>query len=1105
MAPHPKELPPGLEEALGTDGTPMILCQLCTKAGSRRIVFKRTSRSSHLKSDGHKRALQDLHGSSDQPTQSSESTPPAHTPIVLSLLQQCEETAEGPSQSFPDPTSIFDSVMDVGEDGWIDGDGDVVMFTAGTDDNSEVALRERERLALVEQINQLDLLADYSHLGDMGTSAEEIGLDLEDDPNSDQFGRISSSLGLDDETELHEAVTAKISDTASEFWHGGKWLHEAGNDELSPMWANWKKSPHRHYFVSELAQCHDGSLVLLLKWVTVRGEVHAQVCNVFHSELNNVFDIADPAVRYISADTLVANALDLSTSYPGALWSEIASQQLQQREILNPLRKKSKLPMFRIRVMPWCDDVSGNVSKQYNPHTNAYIQNVNIPHKKLSQEYYVRFVATSPHASASEIVSGFSEDFDNDIWHPAYDCELEQDILFQIIPHILPADNPQQAELSSHIGLKGNYFCRRDSVGGSSQEKESTEGYNTLFQPGAERHPGNTVESIRSQLFAACSGNMEAVQSLQTQTGVKDKLAQHWVEIALVRAREQQDTQINNIATRDARLNDKRIKGDQRKAVKQTMINTIQVDVWNWLVRLAPPSRSQNSPPGPLQDIVAGFHFNSLLLCRGEDLNPHKDTTVEILHSFLLGNDKYIWHETSSPWDKKKEATFAVRLQSSNLDGLSTAAPRPQYLVKYKNSLIGKHFKYLQQVAVFHATGELGAHLWIAEISEMDLYIADLKALVANLLDAWSIFDPNRIVVKAKLHILTHLAEDVRRFGSAILYSTEVFECWNAIFRMCSILSNHLAPSRDIATTLIHMERFKHQVSGGWWKNESGHMVRSGVMIRSFLATTPELQRRLGWVEAVKIKPGSVTLSSAPSRLNRDTVQVSWSQLMSQIQPPVEFQALGEGTVDSQDMRDDINSDMIREGSVLHQQAIVVIEHFHIRDCRDQIYNMPVMDRSGELRIIRPAAMQFKFNAQHDCQHHGCSVVEGAHFVSQERLPTSIPLQTVKHTNEDSYLINMHALHNSHLLRAALPRSLTEPIPLVLNRDELHLQQAAKLQVSGPAKRAEAREKAKATREQNKKKKLGATTTSQLTAPSIVPSTAPEEHEGETIDGQELQ
>jgi hypothetical protein len=66
-------------------------------------------------------------------------------------------------------------------------------------------------------------------------------------------------------------------------------------------------------------------------------------------------------------------------------------------------------------------------------------------------------------------------------WHEAYDCELEQEILFEIIPHLLPADNPQQSETASHIGMGGNLGCRRDLNGGTKEQRESDEGYRAFY------------------------------------------------------------------------------------------------------------------------------------------------------------------------------------------------------------------------------------------------------------------------------------------------------------------------------------------------------------------------------------------------------------------------------------------------------------------------------------------------------------------------------------------------------------------------------------------------------------------------------------------------
>ena len=135
-----------------------------------------------------------------------------------------------------------------------------------------------------------------------------------------------------------------------------------------------------------------------------------------------------------------------------------------------------------------------------------------------------------------------------------------------------------------------------------------------------------------------------------------------------------------------------------------------------------------------------GDHFNSLLGVHSLDV--HRDTPVELLHTYLLGQDKYVWHATHSAWasqkDEKNLKTFHIRLASSSIDGLTLASHNADYICQYKNALTGKHFKVLQQLGVFHlhgglcseplfdlwkATGELGAMLWFHTISDIKQYL----------------------------------------------------------------------------------------------------------------------------------------------------------------------------------------------------------------------------------------------------------------------------------------------------------------------------------------------------------------------------------------------
>jgi hypothetical protein len=41
---------------------------------------------------------------------------------------------------------------------------------------------------------------------------------------------------------------------------------------------------------------------------------------------------------------------------------------------------------------------------------NVYMVNANLPHRKVSQEYFVRFCSISPHASSGEQFEALAED-----------------------------------------------------------------------------------------------------------------------------------------------------------------------------------------------------------------------------------------------------------------------------------------------------------------------------------------------------------------------------------------------------------------------------------------------------------------------------------------------------------------------------------------------------------------------------------------------------------------------------------------------------------------------------------------------------------------------
>ena len=102
-------------------------------------------------------------------------------------------------------------------------------------------------------------------------------------------------------------------------------------------------------------------------------------------------------------------------------------------------------------------------------------------------------------------------------------------------------------------------------------------------------------------------------------------------------------------------------------------------------------------------------------------LDIHRDTPVEILHSILLGIIKYIWRHSLSLWSDKTKTTFVLRLQSTDILGLSIPPIRAAYLTQYGRSLVGRQLKTVGQTAVFHLRDLVDTkvfNVWLA-VSEL--------------------------------------------------------------------------------------------------------------------------------------------------------------------------------------------------------------------------------------------------------------------------------------------------------------------------------------------------------------------------------------------------
>ncbi|KAJ7474552.1 hypothetical protein B0H11DRAFT_2428920, partial [Mycena galericulata] len=725
-----------------------------------------------------------------------------------------------------------------------------------------------------------------------------------------------------------------------EIWHAQKWRKNMDLDILSPMY----DAGASHYYVNEISQLRNGKFIIPIRWVKFRGKVYA---DSFAVSLNHQEEaiVKDTETTLICAEDLTSNYYDLERAGKIPKWEASSIRAGHPARMPNQKRIiAAGRPMYSSFVNYFSDDVSGNRTKSWNKHWNAYMTHQNLPRKLLQQEFHVHFISTSPNASASEQFHEFKAAVEVTHTNPVeVQDELGSTTCLSIYVNAAPSDNPMQSEVCAHIGGKGNCFCRKCQAGGT-QKKATNEGYHTLFEAGVPRTKEKILEELEKQVQLACSGVAKHVKDSQTETGVKDVYTQFWIDELISRFKEMRKDHPNRSA------------------------QEVQEELIQWTV--------------DNRDKI----YSPFLTMKGFD--PTKDTPLELLHTILLGVVKYIWHVTHTPLSLEEKQTYAVRLQSTDTDGLSIHAIRSAYIMQYAGSLIGRQFKTIAQTNIFHvrglvtedqfqawkAAGELAALLWFPEIRDLAEYRADLRVAVANVLDIFATIDPSKIITKIKYHLLVHTDEDVLQFGPLIGVITEGFESYNGVFRYCSILSNHLAPSRDIAIQLGDQEGLKHRLTC---------FVNSWVFAKSPMAED------------------SSTISGRISDILVDSTGV----------------------------------------------VVAVLEKFQILSCRDEVYGMPVLvrrDSEATYLIVPAKSIKFKFNVQHDCNSAKCEAT-GVRLRMQERVQSDRTEKYIVHNSLDRFIINTHAFHNAHLLRATLPRNLVAPIPLFPDRQTKHHELASQL------------------------------------------------------------
>ncbi|KAF8216946.1 hypothetical protein K438DRAFT_2007674 [Mycena galopus ATCC 62051] len=753
-----------------------------------------------------------------------------------------------------------------------------------------------------------------------------------------------------------------------EFYQAGKLRREMDLNALSPM---YNAGRNVHYYVNEVARLKDGTFNIPIRWVVFKGVIHADFLEVKLDGEGNASVISTPSERLVSVTELALDFQDLEHAGAIPQWTDTAIKAGYPSCMPNPQRKiANKRPLYHSFVDYFTDNVSGNRSKAWNKHYNGYLTHRNLPRQLLQQEFHVHFISTSQNASVAEQYREFKARVD---------------------------------EISAHIGGQGNHPCRKCEVGGTQEEKATLEGFHKFFDAGTPRTKDGVWKELENQIKLACAGVAAPIKDAQTRTGIKDPYTQFWID---------------NILSRFKSLS---------KATPCPSPAEIKQQLLDWVDK----NRAKIENP---------FYTT-------HSLDPTKDTPVEILHTMLLGITKYIWHVTHTKLSTNAKKTYVPRLQATDTAGLSIPAICAGYILQYAGSLVGRQLKILVQTSPFHvgdlvddpmkfaawkAAGELAALLWVPEIKNMEQYRADLKIAVANVLDVFATLNPSKIIAKMKYHLLCHLDVDVERMGPFIGFATENYEAFNAIFRHCSILLNHLSPSRDIALQLAKQEQFKHIITGGSW---------------AFLAQHPILQKLIGWSETKKLVPGQVKLVSKMGQKDREahelasTLAAKSSKYSAQSQwfKGVHVLPGKTGELSPAPICGAIADILWAKDKT----ALVVLKQLRLLPERDEWYSMPVLvpelTSVNELcyLLVPGKTVLFDFNAQHDCHGAKCEAT-GSCSRAQEHQASGKIENFIIHQPLEHYILNLCSFHNTHLIRETLPRNLCEPIPLYEDRKDHH-------------------------------------------------------------------
>ncbi|OAD71822.1 hypothetical protein PHYBLDRAFT_72696 [Phycomyces blakesleeanus NRRL 1555(-)] len=223
-----------------------------------------------------------------------------------------------------------------------------------------------------------------------------------------------------------------------------------------------------------------------------------------------------------------------------------------------------------------------------------------------------------------------------------------------------------------------------------------------------------------------------------------------------------------------------------------------------------------------------------------DSFDPSTNTPVEILHNILLGVAKYLVTDLVKVVLKGHPGLLNKLIDSLNeyekSQGLSRKFTR---LLRHCGSFLGRDFKILVQILPIVLATEFVNDNDLSLITPCFVHLGRLCSLVfvraVNLIQKLYFYDKNcgieghkPYTSKPKVQLLTHLPDDLQRFGTALHYETEKGEQFNKHIREHLMHTNRLNTSRDVCLKFAKQAVMRHVIDGGSWMNKDGQREHYG-------------------------------------------------------------------------------------------------------------------------------------------------------------------------------------------------------------------------------------------------------------------------------------